>query len=250
MKIKIVLVVLLVLFSAGCTTLPLPDTGDDLADPSDDLADFIPPDSDYAKAVGIAEEYILGLDEYIDGNGKNLTLVTITEVTCFGCWSIDYEFQIDSKTRPGQTETATLYLMMDSWEIVDFDYATQPPVLLTPKQCEDLGGRALNIVANEQCENWETNEGNVVGFISPAICCVHFSEMTLLDARRIAWRDDQECMIEGGILTEDIIYNNVTKTWWFGLDGIDKDGCNPACVVDEAAKTASINWRCTGLIIP
>jgi len=41
--------------------------------------------------------------------------------------------------------------------------------------------------------------------------------------------------------------NDYTKTWWFDMD-IEKDGCNPACVVDTEKWTAEINWRCTGLV--
>jgi len=41
--------------------------------------------------------------------------------------------------------------------------------------------------------------------------------------------------------------NENTGTFWIGLD-IKKEGCNPACVVKLADKTAEINWRCTGLV--
>lgn len=29
---------------------------------------------------------------------------------------------------------------------------------------------------------------------------------------------------------------------------LEKDGCNPACVVGEENKTAEVNWRCTGAL--
>jgi len=56
-----------------------------------------------------------------------------------------------------------------------------------------------------------------------------------------------------GILTDEINYNANTKTWWIDLERVpelEKDGCNPACVVSEETKTAEVNWRCTGLIEP
>jgi len=56
-----------------------------------------------------------------------------------------------------------------------------------------------------------------------------------------------ECLKQGS-LTGDRFYNNDSRTWWFGLD-IKKQGCAPACVVNEN-RTAEINWRCTGLIVP
>ncbi len=54
---------------------------------------------------------------------------------------------------------------------------------------------------------------------------------------------------ENGSLTDEADYNDNTNTWWIGLD-IQKEGCSPACVVEEATETAEINWRCTGLIPP
>lgn len=62
------------------------------------------------------------------------------------------------------------------------------------------------------------------------------------DAMAIA--EASEC---SGNLTENIYYNEYTRTWWIDLD-IVRQGCSPACVVYEENSTAVINWRCTGLI--
>ena len=52
-------------------------------------------------------------------------------------------------------------------------------------------------------------------------------------------------------LTENGIYNENSKTWWFDASlNSTPAGCNPACVVDAETKIAEINWRCTGLIVP
>ncbi|NYZ77098.1 hypothetical protein H0O02_02160 [Candidatus Micrarchaeota archaeon] len=75
--------------------------------------------------------------------------------------------------------------------------------------------------------------------------CVEGS-ITLDEARAIAL--GSACMGEGGI-TDEYMYNENTHTWWFETD-IVRQGCSPACVVDELTRTAEINWRCTGLIIP
>ena len=56
------------------------------------------------------------------------------------------------------------------------------------------------------------------------------------------------CLDEGE-LTDTYTYNGYTDTWWIDMI-IDKPGCAPACVVYEETKTAEINWRCTGAIIP
>lgn len=76
------------------------------------------------------------------------------------------------------------------------------------------------------------------------------SILTYREAYDIA--DNSSC-VEKGALSDNKIYNLNTKTWWIDLDmkqEFKKADCNPACVVDEATKTAEINWRCTGLLPP
>jgi len=71
--------------------------------------------------------------------------------------------------------------------------------------------------------------------------------LTEAEARVIA---EKSC-IKGGEALANGVYNEITKTWWFDANlNATKEGCNPACVVSEATKTAEINWRCTGLIEP
>lgn len=66
--------------------------------------------------------------------------------------------------------------------------------------------------------------------------------LTISDAKSIAI--DSEC---GDNLKETYICNDVTGTYWIDLD-IEKEGCNPACVVHLDTREAEINWRCTGLL--
>ena len=71
--------------------------------------------------------------------------------------------------------------------------------------------------------------------------------LTYQEAEQIA---EATCIKGAESLTEGI-YNVGTKTWWFDANlNATKEGCNPACVVSEETKTAEINWRCTGLIVP
>lgn len=58
--------------------------------------------------------------------------------------------------------------------------------------------------------------------------------MSITEARKIA--RGSEC---GDNLTDNYFCNNVTGTWWIDLD-IEKEGCNPACVVDVMDKQAEI----------
>jgi len=69
------------------------------------------------------------------------------------------------------------------------------------------------------------------------------SILTLSDAKEIAI--NSEC---GDNLKETSFCNEGTETYWIDLD-LEREGCSPACVVDIEARTASINWRCTGLLI-
>lgn len=69
--------------------------------------------------------------------------------------------------------------------------------------------------------------------------------LTENEARQIA---EQSC-IKGEETLFTGSYNPHSRTWWFdaSLNAVQA-GCNPACVVSEATKTAEINWRCTGLV--
>jgi hypothetical protein len=69
--------------------------------------------------------------------------------------------------------------------------------------------------------------------------------MTYEEAEAIA--QDSVCTANA-TLKSSRFYNENSKTWWIELN-IEKQGCNPACVIHEN-KTVEINWRCTGLILP
>jgi len=71
------------------------------------------------------------------------------------------------------------------------------------------------------------------------------ANMKLLDAIQIA--ANSECADEG-TLTQIYNCNNVTGTWWIDMSVIDAEGCSPACVVSVEDNSATVNWRCTGLI--
>ena len=66
------------------------------------------------------------------------------------------------------------------------------------------------------------------------------------EARAIA--SNSECA-RIGTLKDNAFYNDSTGTWWIDL-AVDKPNCNPACVVHVSDKTAEVNWRCTGLVVP
>lgn len=69
-------------------------------------------------------------------------------------------------------------------------------------------------------------------------------KMSVAEAREIARTSG--CVGEKGF-KESHFCNEDTGTWWIDLD-IEKQGCNPACVINVSTKKAEINWRCTGLV--
>ena len=71
-------------------------------------------------------------------------------------------------------------------------------------------------------------------------------KMTEEEAREIATKS--ECGEEGA-LKENAFYNDWSGTWWIDLDA-QKDGCNPACVVNVATRQTEVNWRCMGVLPP
>ena len=68
------------------------------------------------------------------------------------------------------------------------------------------------------------------------------SILSLSDAKEIAI--NSEC---GDNLRETFVCNKITGTYWIDLN-LEKEGCGPACGGNIENRTASINWRCTGLI--
>ncbi len=70
--------------------------------------------------------------------------------------------------------------------------------------------------------------------------------MSLADAKQIA---SQSTCMQSGTLKDTAVYNPNSNTWWIDMNA-NAPGCNPACVVDVATKTATVNWRCTGAAVP
>ena len=67
------------------------------------------------------------------------------------------------------------------------------------------------------------------------------------EARVIA----EKTCVKGGEVLSAGTYNPNSKTWWYDANlNATHPGCHPACVVSEETKTAEVNWRCTGAIVP
>ncbi len=71
--------------------------------------------------------------------------------------------------------------------------------------------------------------------------------MSLAEAQQIA-AQSSECM-QVARTTPKGVYNPSNNTWTIDLNATQK-GCNPACVVDVASKTAHVDWRCAPGVTP
>ncbi|MFB6075894.1 MAG: hypothetical protein ABEK17_02005 [Candidatus Aenigmatarchaeota archaeon] len=100
-------------------------------------------------------------------------------------------------------------------------------------ECVEAGGFIMKSKPR-QCEY----RGNI--FVEPS-CSHNTHVMTLYEAEEIA--RNSEC---GDRLTGEYNYNEASGTYWLDLN-IQKEGCNPACVVNIEHRNATINWRCMGL---
>ncbi len=84
----------------------------------------------------------------------------------------------------------------------------------------------------------------------PYADCVSQSglRMSYPDALAISGAPGGACL-QAGRLSSSSFCNPVTATWWTDLvPYTNQSGCNPACVVDMTTRTASVNWRCTGIM--
>lgn len=82
----------------------------------------------------------------------------------------------------------------------------------------------------------------ISGSLETEYCSFEGHALTLADAKDIAV--NSEC---GDRLKENYFCNEDTGTYWIDLY-IEKEGCDPACVVYLVDKRAEINWRCMGVI--
>lgn len=180
---------------------------------------------------------------------KNLTNLTITALQGnFAAGSISFG-------QPGSEGGAFLARLVNgSWTI---DYEGNGSIDCTKIRAlgypQDVLSGYCDIACTEEAKLCP--DGSAVGRTGPncefAPCPgedqTSGGTLTESEARVIA----EKACIKGSEALANGVYNANTKTWWFDANlNATKEGCNPACVVDEATKTAEINWRCTGLIEP
>ena len=107
--------------------------------------------------------------------------------------------------------------------VTDLNYEPEP--LFGDGQLID---DSLELTSGEACISEKTGAG-----------------ITIDEAYQIA--QDSAC-VQAGAVKKDCNCNQGTGTCWLTMEGTDKPGCAPACVVNVETKSAEINWRCSGLM--
>ncbi|MEM4254419.1 MAG: hypothetical protein QXR48_03490 [Candidatus Woesearchaeota archaeon] len=90
----------------------------------------------------------------------------------------------------------------------------------------------------------------LAGCSGESICQKKGTKLAMKTTDALLIAQNSACIAEGTV-KEGNICNDFTGTIWFDFEPKEpKEGCNPACVVNIESRTAEINWRCTGLVVP
>jgi hypothetical protein len=106
------------------------------------------------EIIGVQREAASTAVEHI-GWEYATTILQVQTAECPGCFMVELEQGEEGRTRRKIT--------LENYTVVS--------VSLTPEECEDLGGRIETTTGGAGCNETEENLGDVVGFISPAVCC-------------------------------------------------------------------------------
>lgn len=96
-------------------------------------------------------------------------------------------------------------------------------------------------------KTWFSRKLTLIGLIVSLILLSGCGEekcsgMAYSDALELA--KNSECG-KASEFEEEHSCNEITQTWWIEMK-LEKELCNPACVVNAETRNAEINWRCTG----
>jgi hypothetical protein len=132
--------------------------------------------------------------------------------------------------------------------------------------CAQQGIVSQPAIHNEETRSWwfEFTPTHAVSGCNPACVVDEVNRSSSinwrclgLDEQQIQSQDEAFSVAQSGqcadvgVVSNTAIHNHDTQTWWFDLALFEpKDGCNPACVVNDLNRTSVVNWRCTGLIVP
>jgi hypothetical protein len=95
----------------------------------------------------------------VENYGFSATVNSVEVARCPGCFTVELQ-------RNDTQEVVSV--IIENWE------AQKVSISMTPQECQEKGGRSVNTVGveGEVCSLDEREVGDVVGFISPNVCCV------------------------------------------------------------------------------
>ncbi len=124
------------------------------------------------EAINMAKQAASGLDSTILSNdATTMTVKNVVQARCPGCWMVELEYSLHEEDS-NRVQKAIVKVTLDNWEVTNTSYSQITDLVFSPEECEAEGGRSVNIVGGDSCNENEINIGDVVGFISPNICCV------------------------------------------------------------------------------
>ena len=124
----------------------------------------------------IAEDFVKSMAEYSDYSGANLALIRKLDMG-YEKFDYVYRFNVNTQKLPATIKFIEVRLMILGESVthnlaVEVDEADLKVGALTQSDCESKGGRLANNIAGALCEDNEKNIGDLVGFITPYVCCV------------------------------------------------------------------------------
>ena len=162
----------------------------------------------------IATQYVEGMDEFLDNNGRDLKVIDILQTRCVGCYVVELVFLMDSLEDSSVVDTAVVTLTISDWKVsgasISYEEETSedtilPNAVITIDECGKMGGEVYNILEETEYE------GFLVGRIDELLC-------------------DCYCRVDD---------YSACKTFF--------DGCNKCYVNDENGDVACTEMDCENL---
>lgn len=222
---------------------------------------FVDPEANAStSAITIAQRHAQGMEAY----PANATLLTrnLTPMRCPGCFAIIFVYEGPSQKLPEVIDRTTIEVALNRWLVTDASASVgsapgQLPLDDPKDECTRIGREWRDFPDScvDSCALYQKTDLACAQVITEGCDCggaacwngTTCQPLGLLDEEEAFELAQQGCT--NGTISREFIFNENTQTWWFVYTpNGPKAGCNPACVVDEASKSAEINWRCTGLI--
>ena len=98
-------------------------------------------------------------------------------------------------------------------------------------------------IVSDQGTQQETTEEQVIGEYEVTCTTKSGKIMTMDKAKEIALASD--C---GDRITDGIFCNSDTGIWLIDMN-VQRPGCDPSCIVDIETEQATVDWKCTGIVV-